>query len=85
MTDTKSLALMVGMFALAAAIVFHAWWPGYEVEQYVTDCMAPTIEKVNRETQYVVGELTIEYLERIESELFETEGRCIKEANLLFR
>jgi len=40
----------VGLFAIAVAIVFHAWWPSYKTEQYVADCIAPTIAKVNKAT-----------------------------------
>ena len=44
MTESRnSLILGVGLVALAAAIVFHAWWPSYKadrnLEEYVVDCM----------------------------------------------
>ncbi len=39
----NSLLLTAGLFSIAAAIAFHAWWPSYkadrDLEQYVADCM----------------------------------------------
>ncbi len=36
----------LGLFAIAAAIAFFAWWPSYKVEHYVAECVAPAIAKV---------------------------------------
>ena len=45
----NSLLLTAGLFAMAAAIVFHAWWPSYkadrDLERYVAECLEDT-EKV---------------------------------------
>ena len=39
----NSLLLTAGLFSMAAAIVFNAWWPSYkadrDLEKYVADCM----------------------------------------------
>ncbi len=92
----NSLLLTAGLFSIAAAIVFHAWWPSYKVEQYVADCIAPAVAKVNEATAALekakadpnVGLIplrNITDLEQAEKELPETRQRCIKEANLLYQ
>ena len=39
-----SILHVSALFAVAAAIVFHAWWPGFkadrDLDQYVAVCMA---------------------------------------------
>jgi len=39
----NSLLLTAGLFSIAAAIAFHAWWPSYKadrnLERYVAGCM----------------------------------------------
>ncbi len=39
----NSLLLTAGLFAISAAIVFHAWWPPYkaerEREKFIEDCL----------------------------------------------
>ncbi len=39
----NSLLLTAGLFSIAAAIAFHAWWPSYKadrnLERYVVGCM----------------------------------------------
>jgi len=83
-----------GLFAIAVAIAFYAWWPGYKVELYVADCTAQAVAKVNKATADIddakaksatIRIFLIDELDRAESELFEIRQRCIKEANLLFR
>ena len=95
MTDSRnSLILGVGLLALAVAIAFHAWWPSYKTEQYVADCIAPAIAKVNKATAAedkaedepgLIPSHIIRATEQAESELFEARHRCIREASLLFR
>lgn len=87
----------LGLFAIAAAIAFYAWWPSYKTEQYVADCIASAVAKVNKATAAedqaedkakdelrLVPTYIIRATERAESELFETRHRCIGEASLLF-
>ena len=45
MTDTKNLPLTVGLFALATAIVFHAWWPGFKADRDRERCIADCITR----------------------------------------
>ena len=43
-TTATSPLLIAALFAVAAAIVFHAWWPSYkadrDLERHVADCIA---------------------------------------------
>jgi hypothetical protein len=45
MTGTKNLPLTVGLFALAAAIVFHAWWPSFKTDRDMDGCIATCVSR----------------------------------------
>jgi len=42
-TDSKNSLLIAALFTVAAAIIFHAWWPSYkagrDLERHVADCI----------------------------------------------
>jgi len=45
MSDSRNSPLLIAaLFTIAAAIVFHAWWPSYkadkDLERHVADCIA---------------------------------------------
>lgn len=43
----NSLLLTAGLFAMAAAIVFHAWWPGYKSGKDREMAVAECVENLN--------------------------------------
>ena len=65
----NSLLLTAGLFSIAAAITFHAWWPSYKAERdregWVFNCVT------------TMGLLSDE--PSLDSAIAKYEGQCIKE------
>lgn len=56
---------IVGLFAIAAAILFHAWWPSYKVERDLETYVAECIEESQSNRKACIKEYYYIYSDRL--------------------